>query len=151
MIQRRACGIILPLRKFYILFAWMRQTCTDRHTSEHHLTNVMDWFSQSVPREFRRGSMALNPIDQTFPLRTYSHFYQWNISIRLHGSKFSPLFFITVSILQHSRMGRRRDRTNAKYLCTLAPDSYNLHSPPFTLHNAGQISSSPLKQPIPSD
>lgn len=80
-----------------------------------------------------------------FPLPTYSHSYQWSISIRLCGSKFSLLFFITAGIFQHGRVGRRKERTNAKYRCKLAPDSYNLHEPPFILTNAGEISSLPSK------
>lgn len=122
----------------------MRQTCTDNTTGQD-LINVMGCFSQLVPWEFRRGSIALNPVDRTFPLPTYSHSYQWSISIRLCGNKFSLLFFITAGILQHREMGRRKERTNAKYLCKPAPDSYNLHEPPLILTNAGEISSLPSK------
>lgn len=143
-VQRRAWGIILPLRKFYTLSECTRQTCTD-NTAGQDLINVMGCFSQLVPREFRRGSIALNPIDRMFPLPTYSHSYQWSISIRLRGSKFSLLFFITAGILQHGGVGRRKERTNAKYRCKLAPDSYNLHEPFFMLTNAGEISSLPSK------
>lgn len=91
----------------------------------------MNWIIQLVPQEFRRGNITLNAIDSMSPLPTCRHSFQWSISTRFHGSKFSLLFFITAGILQHLRGGERRGGTNTKYLSNLAPDSYNLHDPPL--------------------
>lgn len=127
----------------------MRQTFTDT-TAGQDLIHVMGCFSQSVPREFRRGSIALNPMDPTCPLPTYSNSYQWSISIKLRRSKFSLLFFfITAGILQHGGVGRWGEGRTGQMPSTCASwpqtASCNLHEPPFILTNAGEMSSLPSK------
>lgn len=56
-------------------------------------------------------------------------------SIIFYCSRYSPA----------GGVGRRKERTNAKYRCKLAPDSYNLHKPPLILTKVGEISSLPSK------
>lgn len=117
----------------------MRQTHTDS-AAEQDLINVTAWFNQLVPREFRRRSITLNPIDRTFPLPTYSHSYQRSISIGFTGANFLH-YFLLHQVSSSTGEGAEERKTKCQLLSQLALDSYNLHGPPFIPHNAGEISS----------
>lgn len=58
-----------------------------------------------------------------FPLPTYSHSFQWSISIRFHGSKFSLLFFITAGILQRRGVGEEEGKEQMPNICARWPQT----------------------------
>lgn len=54
---------------------------------------------------------------------------------------FTVFYYSKYPPAQGGRDGEKKERTNAKYLHKVTPDSYNLHDPLRILHNAGEISS----------